>query len=656
MDCATRSILMSTEVTTPPLLDVRELGVTFTTAGGEVQAVSDFSLSVQAGECVGVVGESGAGKSQALLAVVGLLAPNARVRGSAKLNGIELLGRSSHELDAIRGAGISMVFQDPLTSLTPHLTIGDQIAEPLVSHSGASWSEGRRRALELLEQVHVTDPARRLRQYPHELSGGMRQRVMIAMALACGPKLIIADEPTTALDVTIQAQILALLAELKRERGMAMVLVTHDLGVVAGIADRVVVMRGGHVVETGPVARILKRPENPYTQSLLDAGAAGRRPRGGGTAYTAAPAEVSVSVGTANSAAPARASSNVGAAQSAAHPPAPLLELSALQVHFPTHGSLFRKGPTLRAVEDVNLTVHPGEAVGIVGESGSGKSTLARAALQLVRATGGRVVWLGNPIDARPARDMQLVFQDPLASLDPRMTVLEIVAEPLQIHRRDLDPKARKSAVSEMLLRVGLGRNLLTRYPHELSGGQAQRVGIARAMILQPKLLVCDEAVSALDVSVQGQIVALLQDLKRETGTAILFISHNLEVVRQLCDRVLVLYLGRMMEQGVTEALYATPAHPYTRALLDAVPIPDPDLQPARLTAGTLGGELPSPLAPPTGCVFHTRCPYVQPVCCEQLPTPEPAGSHREVACHRWRELAPRAKSVETSVPPPAPT
>ena len=648
MGCGMRSIRMSADVTTAPLLEVRDLGVSFVTVAGEVQAVSDFSLSLQAGECVGVVGESGAGKSQALLAVMGLVAPNARVRGSAKLDGVELIGRPSRELDAIRGAGVSMVFQDPLTSLTPHLTIGDQIAEPLVCHSGASWNEGRRRALELLEQVHVTDPARRLRQYPHELSGGMRQRVMIAMALACGPKLIIADEPTTALDVTIQAQILALLAELKRERGMAMVLVTHDLGVVAGIADRVVVMRGGNIVETGPVAKILKRPENAYTQQLLDAGAAGRRRPGTGPVYATARAENGAG---AELSPAARAAPTLRDAQSVARPSAPLLELSALQVQFPTHGSLFRKGPTLRAVDDVNLVVAPGEAVGIVGESGSGKSTLARAALQLVRATGGRVVWLGNPIESRPARDMQLVFQDPLASLDPRMTVMEIVGEPLQIHRDELDATARKAAVSEMLLKVGLGRNLLTRYPHELSGGQAQRVGIARAMILQPKLLVCDEAVSALDVSVQGQIVALLQQLKRETGTAILFISHNLDVVQQLCDRVLVLYLGRMMEQGATGRLYDSPAHPYTRALLDAVPIPDPDLQPARLT-GILSGELPSPLSPPSGCVFHTRCPYVRPICREQIPARESAGPDREVACHRWRELALVAKHV---APSPAP-
>jgi oligopeptide/dipeptide ABC transporter ATP-binding protein len=454
---------------------------------------------------------------------------------------------------------------------------------------------------------------------------------MIAMALACGPRLVIADEPTTALDVTIQAQILSLLAELKRDRGQSMVLVTHDLGVVAGIADRVVVMRSGRIVETGPTARVLKSPENPYTQTLLDA-----IPR-------IAPARASTQAS--DGRADVQPERPVSADAVAPLPKPSLLSLSALQVHFPTRGTLFRRGPPLRAVAGVDLTIHAGEVVGVVGESGSGKSTLARAALQLVRATGGQVVWLGNPIDARSPgelaslrRETQLVFQDPIASLDPRMIVQEIVAEPLRVHRADLDGAARRSTVARMLNRVGLGPELLGRYPHELSGGQAQRVGIARAMILQPKLLVCDEAVSALDVSVQGQIIELLNEIKREYETAILFISHNLAVVRQLCDRVLVLYLGRMMEQGATAALYATPAHPYTRGLLDAVPIPDPDLQPARLSR-PLGGELPSPLHPPAGCVFHTRCPHARDVCRSQLPAWEAVGPLQSVACHLWREL-----------------
>jgi peptide/nickel transport system ATP-binding protein len=606
------------------VLDIRALGVSFATPGGIVEAVGDVSLAIQPGECVGVVGESGAGKSQAFLAVMGLLPANARVRGSARFAGQELLGRPASELNRVRGVGLSMIFQDPLTSLTPHLRIGAQIAESLVQHTGASRADARARALELLERVHVTDPARRLMQYPHELSGGMRQRVMIAIALACGPKLLIADEPTTALDVTIQAQILALLAELKREQGMSMVLITHDLGIVAGIADRVAVMQAGRVVELGSVDRILKRPEHAYTQALLRAVPA-TRPRVIPLAATTTAAS------------------------------SPLLALNDLRVHFKLRGAWFQPAPIVRAVESVSLTIHPGEVIGIVGESGSGKSTLARAALRLVRSAGGHIVWLGNPLEAMPAgqlrpirRDMQLVFQDPLASLDPRMTVADIVAEPLRVHRRDLDDTTRRQTAAEILLRVGLGRNLLARYPHELSGGQAQRVAIARAMVLKPKLLVCDEAVSALDVSVQAQILALLQDLKNEYQTAILFISHNLAVVRQLCDRVLVLYLGRMMEQGATESLYSTAMHPYTRALLAAVPVPDPDVQPRRL-AGVLGGEMPSPIAPPSGCVFRTRCPHAVAVCRERVPEWEEAaaaadtmgpGASHFVACHRWRELA----------------
>jgi len=552
---------------------------------------------------------------------MGLLPPNARTRGTARFGTTDLLGRQGSDLDRVRGVAVSMIFQDPLTSLTPHMTIGEQIAEPVVQHTGASWSDAQARALALLEQVHVTDPKRRLTQYPHELSGGMRQRVMIAIALACGPKLLIADEPTTALDVTIQAQILALLAELKRERGMAMVLITHDLGIVAGVADRVAVMQAGQIVELGAVGKILKRPEHAYTQALLRA-----------VPSLDAPLPITTSTD-----APAAEPIDARANES-------LLRLSDVRVQFHVR-SWLRRGAVVRAVDGVGLDMQPGQAIGVVGESGSGKSTLARAVLRLLRPVSGEIVWLGQRIEAADddelgplRRHAQLVFQDPLASLDPRMRVSDIVAEPLRVHRKDLETYARSALVAEMLLRVGLGRNLLARYPHELSGGQAQRVAIARAMVLKPKLLVCDEAVSALDVSVQAQILALLQDLKREYRTSILFISHNLAVVRQLCERVLVLYLGRMMEQGAAATLYSTPTHPYTRGLLEAVPIPDPDLQPARL-ARPLEGELPSPVAPPAGCVFHTRCPHSTEVCRQTTPAWDSVGVGHHVACHHWRQL-----------------
>ena len=599
-------------------LSLTDLNVTFASPDGDIRAVRDLSLAVAPGECLGIVGESGAGKSQAFLAALGLLAPNGRATGKAHFGFVDLLSLRQTELDRIRGARIGMVFQDPMTSLTPHLRIGDQIAEPIIHHMGISSEEARGRALTLLNRVHVTDAARRMRQYPHELSGGMRQRVMIAIALSCDPVLLIADEPTTALDVTIQAQILALLAELKRSRGMSMVLITHDMGAVAGVADRVAVMRGGVVVEVDTVDAVFKAPKHAYTQALL----------------AAIPSlEGAAAVPGARATTPAISS--------------PALVLDDVRVQFKVRTSRFGPQKTLRAVDGVSLELGAGEALGVVGESGSGKSTLARAALQLIRTQSGRVVWLGRPVDAltqsaiRPLRrDIQVIFQDPLASLDPRMTAAEIVAEPLQVHRPDLHRAARDSAVLQALALVRLDPALATRYPHELSGGQCQRVGIARAMVMRPQMLICDEPVSALDVTVQEQIVSLLGELKRETGLAILFISHNLAVVRQLCDRILVLYLGRMIELAPAASIYGRPLHPYTRELLASAPIPDPDVQPARLARALLG-EPPSPLSPPSGCVYRTRCPHAVAVCAERIPAWEAADdASRWVACHRWRELA----------------
>ena len=653
------------------VLRLEDLNVTFTTPDGEVAAVRDFALSVGRGECVGVVGESGAGKSQAFLAAMGLLASNGRVQGRARFGSVDLIAQRGADLDRVRGARIGMVFQDPMTSLTPHLAVGDQVAEPIVRHLDVSWREARSRALALLQRVHVTDAARRMTQYPHELSGGMRQRVMIAIALACDPELLIADEPTTALDVTIQAQILALLVELKRERGMAMVLITHDFGAVAGVADRVAVMQGGRILELDTVGAVMKTPRHPYTQGLLRAVAltgamrapdeAARIVRAPATeaallnveARARAPA---VSVPPASDAvglSPAANAPTTSMARSAAGAPhnaaagsgANALAISRLSVHFPVHRGWFARPAMLRAVDDVSLELRGGEALGVVGESGCGKSTLARAALLLMRPTSGQVVWMGRSIEGLSAselkplrRQLQIVFQDPLASLDPRMTVGEIVEEPLRVHRPELNADNRARAIAEMLVRVGISPDLVNRYPHEFSGGQCQRIGIARAMILRPQLLVCDEPVSALDVSIQEQIVTLLADLKREYGMCILFVSHNLSVVRRLCDRVLVLYLGRMMEVASSEQLYTGPLHPYTRDLLEAVPIADPDVQPGRL-ARVLGGEPPSPLDPPSGCVYRTRCPHATEVCRERVPSWEEAAGGHWVACHRWREF-----------------
>ena len=652
----------------PAVLGLEGLSVTFTTPAGEVAAVRDFSLCVGRGECVGVVGESGAGKSQAFLAALGLLAGNGKAVGRVVFGaGIDLLALRGAELDRIRGARIGMVFQDPMTSLTPHIRVGDQVAEPMVRHLGLSWREARARALVLLQQVHVTDAPRRMTQFPHELSGGMRQRVMIAIALACDPELLIADEPTTALDVTIQAQILSLLAELKRERGMAMVLITHDFGAVAGVADRVAVMRDGRIVELDTVGAVMKSPRHPYTQELLRAlprietgggavvatGVAGAM-RAHGDVSGAADAPVAAS-GVGHDAADHGASSSATVASAA-----PTLRISRLSVHFPVPQGWFARSAALRAVDDVSFDLHPGEALGVVGESGCGKSTLARAALQLLRPTSGQVVWMGRAVEGLSAgelkplrRDLQIVFQDPLASLDPRMTVGEIVEEPLRVHRPELNAKDRARAVADMLVRVGITSDLATRYPHEFSGGQCQRIGIARAMILKPRLLVCDEPVSALDVSIQEQVLTLLADLKREYGMSILLVSHNLAVVRRLCERVLVLYLGRMMELAPAERLYAEARHPYTRGLLDAVPIPDPDRQPARL-GQVLTGEPPSALNPPSGCVYRTRCPQAAEVCRIEIPVWEEqevlgGETAHGVACHRWREVARSTSAKATS-------
>jgi peptide/nickel transport system ATP-binding protein len=601
------------------LLRIAELSVAFATPHGEVSAVQDVSLTVGRGECVGVVGESGAGKTQLFLATLGLLPANARVTGGAWLGNEPLIGRSQAELDCVRGARIGLVFQDPMTSLTPHLRIGEQIAEPIVVHHGASWREARRKALALLDRVHVPDAASRMRQYPHELSGGMRQRVMIAIALACEPQLLIADEPTTALDVTIQAQILALLLELKRESGMAMVLITHDFGAVAGVADRVAVMQSGRIVELDTAAKVLKAPSEEYTRTLL-----GR-------------------VLTLDSPSP----ESIITPEPVAGAPEVALAISSLEVTYPRRLAWHRSGHRIHALHDVSLQLRPGEALGVVGESGSGKSTLVRAALQLIRPAAGRVTWMGSSLSELPARelrrlrrDLQIVFQDPLASLDPRMRVGDIIAEPLEIHEPRLDSQTRRQRMIQMLARVGLSEEMVGRYPHELSGGQCQRVGIARAMITGPQLLVCDEPVSALDVAVQAQILDLLAALKRERGMSILLVSHNLAVVRRLCDRVLVLYRGHMMELADTATLFSRPLHPYTRELLDAVPVVDPDVQPRRLELARLAEPAaPDDGEPQAGCAFRARCPHAIADCAARVPAWEAAAATR-VACHRFREIA----------------
>ena len=598
------------------LLEVRNLDVRFDTPDGEVHAVRNLSFELDRGETLGVVGESGSGKSQTVLSLIGLLADNGRASGTALFDGQDLFNLSPAALRSIRGRRISMIFQDPMTSLNPYLTVAEQMVQVVREHDRTTRNAARDRCLEMLEAVKIPDAAARLDCYPHELSGGMRQRVMIAASLLLDPQILVADEPTTALDVTVQAQILELMKDLNRRLGAAIILITHDLGVIAGLCERVLVMHGGELKEQGNVRDVFYRPRHAYTKALLKA-----VPR-------------------------LDAEQVERLAPAASKADSSLLSVDGLKVHFPvrTGGWLGGKRP-LRAVDGVNLDLRPGETLGIVGESGCGKSTLARAILRLVPATAGNVCLLGQSmgeLDKRALREMrrdaQVIFQDPLASLNPRMTVGNIVSEPLWTHFPELGADEVRARVADVLRRVGLTGRELNRYPHEFSGGQCQRIGIARALVLKPRVIICDEPVSALDVSIQAQIVNLLMDLQAEFGLALIFIAHDLAVVRHISHRIMVMYLGRIMEVASRRALYETPRHPYTRALISAVPIPDPDKERGR-DRELLPGDLPSPIDPPSGCRFRTRCRFAQERCRTEAPQLRPL-TDSLVACHRAGEAA----------------
>jgi microcin C transport system ATP-binding protein len=521
------------------ILEVRDLTVTFRQDGRLIEAVKRVSFHVDKGETVALVGESGSGKSVTALSTVGLLSDNAEVAGSVTYLGKEMVGTPERELRKVRGNDISFIFQEPMTSLNPLHTIEKQLAESLALHQGLSGDKARARIIELLGKVGIREAESRLGAYPHQLSGGQRQRVMIAMALANGPELLVADEPTTALDVTIQAQILDLLADLKKAEGLSLLFITHDLGIVRRIADRVCVMQGGEIVEQGPTAEIFANPQHPYTQKLLAA-----EQKGGPTPVPEGAAEV--------------------------------VRTDALRIWFPIHKGLLRKTVGhVKAVNDATLSVRAGETLGIVGESGSGKTTLALAILRLIASTG-QVTFLGRDLQSHSRsdlrslrREMQVVFQDPYGSLSPRMTVEEIIAEGLGVH--GVSPgQNRTEMVAGIMREVGLDPATMQRYPHEFSGGQRQRIAIARAMILRPKLVVLDEPTSALDMTVQVQIADLLRELQRKWGIAYIFISHDLRVIRAMAHKVMVMQAGDVVESGDCQAVFTNPQTPYTKALMAA--------------------------------------------------------------------------------------
>jgi oligopeptide/dipeptide ABC transporter ATP-binding protein len=686
-----------------PVLEIKDLSTHIQLTRSVVQAVGNIDLQIEAGETLGLVGESGCGKSMTGLSIMGLLPPGGSiVSGSIKLNGDELVGLSDAELRKIRGNDIAMVFQDPLTSLDPTKTIGYQVAEPVRLHRGASKEESLDRAAEVLSLVGLPRPKERLGDYPHQLSGGLRQRVMIAMALSCEPKLLVADEPTTALDVTIQAQILALLDDLKSRLGMAMLLITHDMGVIAGHADRTEVMYAGRLVETTDTHTLFEHMHHPYTQALLasiprlsqdsrqrllnipglppdltqppegcryaarcsratDKCRANEPPLTGETAAhrfacwhpvdgplaaVSATAENAVSHGSAarQAALGITATDRETADEAAAAEAAvsgPLLQVDSLVKEFPvTAGAILqRKIGAVHAVSDVSFSVSAGETFGLVGESGCGKTTIGRMVVALEKPDSGEVRLNGENISAlrgselrTKRRDLQLMFQDPYSSLDPRMRVGAIIREPLSIQRIGSAGEQQKR-VEALLDEVGLPRNALERYPHEFSGGQRQRIGLARALTLNPRVIVADEPVSALDVSIRAQVLNLMKRTQADHGLTLVVISHDLAVVKYMANRIGVMYLGKMVEIGSGEDIYLRAAHHYTAGLLATIPVPEPAAARAS-KGGGIKGELPSPINPPSGCRFRTRCPAAQDLCAQETPELRSFGPGHMAACH----------------------
>ncbi len=688
-----------------PLLEITDLRTDIRLRRSVVHAVDGVNLHVEAGETLGIVGESGCGKTMTALSIMNLLPTGGHITGGS----IKLAGTAISELDdvamrRVRGNEIGMIFQDPLTSLNPTMTVGKQIAEAVQLHREVSKEQALDRAAEVLDLVGLPRAKERINEYPHQFSGGMRQRVMIAMALACEPKLLIADEPTTALDVTIQKQILELIDDLRRRLGMAVILVTHDLGVIAGRADRVAVMYAGKIAETTDTGTLFTNPRHPYTEALFHAlpdkaaetrerlysipglppdltnpptgcrfaarcryaedrcraeeptlrgetvghefacfFPVGERERGGFVVSEPAPVEEAVPFAATNGAV--------------------LLSTEHLVKDFPvTSGAVLqRRIGSVSAVADVSFEIRKGETLGLVGESGCGKTTIGRLIVGLEKPTGGAIMYGDKDLVRsrgreyrRQRRAIQYMFQDSYASLDPRMRAGAILREPLEVqHMGSRQDQAKR--VDEMLGHVGLPTTAVDRFPHEFSGGQRQRLGFARALMLSPQLIVADEPVSALDVSIQAQVLNLMRELQRELELTYLFISHDLAVVRYLSNKIGVMYLGKLVEVGPADEVYLTPAHPYTRGLIDSAPVADPAAERAKVDAG-VRGELPSAIHPPSGCRFRTRCPLAQEICAEVEPPLRPFSVHgHQAACH-FPLQAPMAADVTVAATTPTAT
>lgn len=663
---------------TNPLLKIESLQTSFSTAEGMVRAVDGISLEIHKGQTFALLGESGCGKSMTALSTMRLLPePAGRItEGAIHLNGDDLLQLPEVAMREVRGKRIAMIFQEPMTSLNPVLTIGQQIAESVRQHADAQARQNK--VLELLEAVGIPDPAQRYHEYPHQLSGGMKQRVMIAMALAGEPDLLIADEPTTALDVTIQAQVLDLMRKLQKDTGMAILLITHDLGVVSEMADRVAVMYAGQIVEEADRAEFFSNPQHPYSKKLF-ASLPNIEKRGqrlaiipghvpslatefsgcrfvdrcddaidvchaqvpvwqphvsaGGVRCHKFDAAYQSQFSTTDK---TEVSAERSAVQSTAGNKA-LLTVDGLKVHFPIHKGLLRRVVNhVKAVDDISLSIPEGHTLALVGESGCGKTTAGKSILQLVPPTAGKVMFGDAELTAlshaqlrRHRRDIQIIFQDPFSSMNPRMMVVDIIEEGMITQGIGGNAQARSARVDQLLEQVGLSTDIKHRYPHEFSGGQRQRICIARALAVEPKLIICDEPTSALDVSVQAQILNLLKDLQDELGLAYLFITHDLSVVEYLAHEVAVMYLGRIVEQGSVQDVMESPLHPYTKALLAAVPV----IEGEGREHVSVQGEMPSPTNPPRGCHFHPRCTQVMPECKQQYPESRVSDKGHMVRC-----------------------